>query len=76
MCTPGCPRMQLSHRSPLPAGFLPFLESFSIIASLLTQELNSKVAGFCEQTPSNDDLLSGVECIPHDQGDAWGDKSS
>lgn len=37
----------------------------------LTQELNSEVAGFREQSPSDDNLLSRVESIPHDQGDAW-----
>lgn len=42
-------------------------------SSGLTQELDREVAGFSEQSPSDDDLLSRVESIPHDQGDAWGE---
>lgn len=49
--------------------------AFSLPPSLptlgLTQELDPEVAGFREQSPSDDNLLSRVESIPHDQGDAW-----
>lgn len=47
-------------------------QSSSMPTSGLTQELHPKVAGFREQRPADNDLLSRVEGIPHDQGDAWG----
>lgn len=44
----------------------------SLPTSRLTQELDPKVTGFSEQSPSDDNLLSRVESVPHNQGDAWG----
>ena len=37
----------------------------------LTQELDPEVTGFGEQSPPDDNLLSRVQGVPHDQGDAW-----
>lgn len=60
----------LSCRHPI--SYPPPPPSPQLSSSGLTQELDREIAGFSEQSPSDDDLLSRVERIPHDQGDAWG----
>lgn len=41
------------------------------LKSLITEKLDSKIAGFTEQSPLDDDLLCCVETVPHDEGQAW-----